>query len=101
MSFVPATGSFSVQGDAASPCFSARLISFGSSGLNAWSSAERLVRIFIVSGKVDDDFPDYFCFVGLVCLFSPFLLLYSHWDFLVFLSVLCSSIQVTFSENSP
>lgn len=82
MLFVPATGSFSVLGDAASPRFSARLISFGSSGLSAWSSAEHLVRTVTVSEMVDDKkFPDYFCFGFLFCLFSPFLLLYSHWDF--------------------
>lgn len=39
--------------------FSARLISSGSSGLSAWSSAEHLVRIVTVSGKVDDEFPGY------------------------------------------
>lgn len=67
MSFIPSASvicsscwNFSVLGDAASPCSSATLIYFASSGLRAGSSAECLVRIVIVSGKVDNEFPDYF-----------------------------------------
>lgn len=71
LSFIPATGSFSVLGHAASLYFSARLISYGSSGLSAWSSAEHLVRIVTVSGKVDDEFPDYLCLDFCFICFLP------------------------------
>lgn len=42
--------------------------------------------------------------LGFVCFlfFAPFfLLLFSNWDFLVFLSVLSSYTEVTFSKNPP
>lgn len=68
-------------------------------------SAECLDRSVSVSGKVDDEFPDYFYFgVCLVVLFVCFLSSYGYiviGVFLVFLFVLSSYIEVTFSKTPP